>query len=424
MNQILNNPGENKKRTEIPKHTMVQPNMGSLVARMKVSSFFLFQNDPQLSHYLKIITSDYVTLLLYFVNVSNPIVLILARFPPVMPCLPFLGLRRHLRLIWSLLMLPSSKADRLRHIELQRLDRKNLTHSPLYGLPHELTLNIVNYLSTVEILTLRATTKKFHQLLRNPENIDETEKRRFLNLFSKSLFDRDCRLERAGELQSGTAVCGRCIETHSSSYFTAEQLSLNPEIRACIGWTRVFRICPHRAFPLAELQRKQATGKLWLWKCRNRDCPAMIFPDLSPRSQPYRPRLFRNLSTSAAVTLITFTPQDLPDSGKLLDRMRSSMSRIAMCPHSSSDPKTVRRLCSQIVSDFQWHDASSRYSKSWICHNEHCRSHVSLYRAHSLETGLLSVELSCHRNITAPISLSFLKPTSKEWLCQTSLEIY
>ncbi|KAF2502706.1 hypothetical protein BU16DRAFT_554752 [Lophium mytilinum] len=129
----------------------------------------------------------------------------------------------------------------------------NSTYSPLYTLPAELLYLISSFLSPLEIMSTRATSRKFSVLL-PPPKLTTPLRRQYRSLVRRSHFRALCAFERQNQLPPDILVCSACLQSHPASAFPLSEQTKPPARRQCAGSTRVFRVCAHKAVTFAALE--------------------------------------------------------------------------------------------------------------------------------------------------------------------------
>ncbi|OCL04132.1 hypothetical protein AOQ84DRAFT_417000, partial [Glonium stellatum] len=120
----------------------------------------------------------------------------------------------------------------------------NATQSRLYQLPPELLFLIQEYLSNLEIMALRAASRKFLHTFEAPKaNCSDT--RKFREVVRRGKFREICQRERDGHLHASHCVCSICMTIHPKAFFSPSERTRAPERRTCLGTHGVIELCRH-----------------------------------------------------------------------------------------------------------------------------------------------------------------------------------
>jgi F-box domain len=200
---------------------------------------------------------------------------------------PFTALREKIENVFRRLVRPQSELPR------SKRDDSIILRGPLYRLPEELLINIMENLDDVSLLCLRRTSRKFMRLFGNrsfkkyhgsdltgPRQSEHKnaikgrrDHRKFLAIIGRDRLCSDCHESSQGAENSKMAQyrawseellhCSGCAVDHPSCAFSRTQRLMSPERRVCIGRQGFVRVCRHRIFTWAEIE--SLAFKDWQW---------------------------------------------------------------------------------------------------------------------------------------------------------------
>jgi hypothetical protein len=131
------------------------------------------------------------------------------------------------------------------------LETFNAELSPIYKLPPELNHEVLQYLSVVDIMSLRLSSRRYVFLTwRHKLTLDDKQ-----DMKARLRRDRYFKLAQAeikGPRKLSSPLCSYCLEPHPSSMFQRREIVKSPQFRRCIGSSRLFRACPHRSLTRKE----------------------------------------------------------------------------------------------------------------------------------------------------------------------------
>ncbi|KAF2870579.1 hypothetical protein BDV95DRAFT_607735 [Massariosphaeria phaeospora] len=154
-------------------------------------------------------------------------------------------------------MVSSRKAKLRAHVvELQNPKDSKFSKSKV---PPEVLLLVVDHLSDVDMLSLRASCRGFHALLfaKTSTVLSEKDKDEVALRLHVDRFQQLAKVERGlGARETKYRLCSACLDLHSTSHFAASELAKGPHKRLCLGSTAKLRICEHISFSFQELFKR------------------------------------------------------------------------------------------------------------------------------------------------------------------------
>lgn len=127
----------------------------------------------------------------------------------------------------------------------------------LLALPVETFFHIIQYVSEIDVFSLRLACRALYKLLydrKPPYNVAQTTIKDLRSMLLRESFLRGCDAERVGNLRKDLRMCSLCRISHSYQAFTRQELAEPPEKRLCYCKTRAIRLCPHQSYTFNELQ--------------------------------------------------------------------------------------------------------------------------------------------------------------------------
>jgi len=221
------------------------------------------------------------------------------------------------------------------------LEVYNAEFSPIYQLPPELLLMVVDLLPTADILSLLLSSRRFASLIRRIRRVTKEKPTHDDKRELKKRLERDHYLKLANAEPSDTGgldelLCSFCLKPHTRYLFDSGEVAKSAHTRQCKGAARKFHACQHLSVTFKELK---AHVNLWS------PVGYMICTDFNCKLEPI-------VSGSSSTLDIRSMSECIPErifprhNTVYRDDVRTYLKEQAqpVCPHMSTDDDAFGQL--------------------------------------------------------------------------------